>query len=124
MWNYNIIMKVKTLEDYKAAILNPRKKLFRNGAVVYNSIGTEDDEPIVGDGVWLEYWEAASGRAIPENCPCCNAPLDRDAGNIHGTHVQENGALLAVRYIEAFFEDRIKNRYSSESTKIDIITSK
>lgn len=92
-------MKVKTLEDYKAANLNPRKILFGNGAVVYNAEGTEDDEPIVGDGVWLEYWEAASGRAIPEYCPCCNALLDRDAGNIHGTHVQENGALLAVRYI-------------------------
>ncbi len=94
-----IFMKKKTLDDYKAANLNPKKKLFNKGDTVYNSVETAGDDPIVGDGIWLEYWEAASGKAIPENCPCCKEPLDRDSGNIHGTHVQENRALLATKYI-------------------------
>ena len=92
-------MKVKTLQDYKAANINPEKRVFHEGDIVYNSVGTTEDDPIVGDGVWLEYWEAASGKAIPENCPCCNEPLDRESGNIHGTHVQVNRALLSTRYI-------------------------
>lgn len=92
-------MKKETLEDYKKANVDPEKKFFKKDDIVYNSIGTDGDEPIVGDGVWLEYWEAASGKAIPDNCPCCNEPLDRESGNIHGTHVQINNALLAKRYI-------------------------
>ena len=36
---------------------------------------------------------------LPENCPCCNEPLDRNSGNIHGTHVQVNRAVLSTKYI-------------------------
>lgn len=94
-----MIMKAKTLRDYLAAGINPKIEIFRNGDVLFNSIGTENDEPIVGDGIWLEYWEVASGCAIPDVCPCCNEPLDRGAGNIHGTHVQTNQSVIATRYI-------------------------
>ena len=92
-------MKIKTLEDYKVANINPKKILFNKGAVVYNAEGTADDEPIVGDGVWLEYWEAASLKAIPDNCPCCNEPLNRNSGNIHGTHIQISQSVMAKSYI-------------------------
>ena len=92
-------MKAKTLRDFEAANINPEKIVFHEGDIVYNAVGITEDDPIVGDGVWLEYWEAASGKAIPENCPCCNEPLDRESGNIHGTHVQVNRALLSTRYI-------------------------
>lgn len=92
-------MKVKTLHDYKAANINPKKCIFHKGDEVYNSVGTTEEEPIVGNGIWLEYWEAASGKAIPDICPCCNEPLDRDSGNIHGTHVQINKSILSTRYI-------------------------
>ena len=90
--------KKKTIDDYQAADINPKKIVFHKDDVVYNSVGTTEDDPIVGDGVWLEYWEAASGKTIPANCPCCNEPLDRDSGNIHGTHVQINRSVLSTRY--------------------------
>lgn len=92
-------MKKKTLKDFLAANINPEKKLFTKRAIVYNAEGTAADEPIVGDGVWLEYWEAASLKAIPDKCPCCNEPLDRNSGNIHGTHIQINQSVLAKRFI-------------------------
>lgn len=92
-------MKKKTIDDYQAANINPKKIILHKGDNVYNSVGTTEEEPIAGDGVWLEYWEVASGKAIPENCPCCNEPLDRGSGNIHGTHVQVNRAVLSTRYI-------------------------
>jgi hypothetical protein len=92
-------MKAKTIRDFEAANINPEKRVFQEGDTVYNAVGTTEDDPIVGDGVWLEYWEVASGKSIPENCPCCNEPLDRNSGNIHGTHVQVNRAVLSTKYI-------------------------
>lgn len=92
-------MKAKTLRDFIAANITPEERLFHMGDTVYNAVGTTEDDPIVGDGVWLEYWEAASGEAIPENCPCCNDPLDRNSGIIHGTHVQVNRSVLSTQYI-------------------------
>lgn len=92
-------MKKETINEYLAAGISPKKKLFKKGKTVSNAVGTTEDDPIVGDGVWLEYWEVASGKTIPENCPCCNEPLDRNSGNIHGTHVQTSQALLSTRYI-------------------------
>lgn len=63
--------------------------MLHRGDEVFNAEDTVNDEPIVGDGVWIEYWEVASGKAIPDNCPCCNDVLDRTVeGNIHGTHIQ------------------------------------
>ncbi len=92
-------MKAKTIRDFEAANINPEKRVFHGGDTVYNAVATTEDDPIVGDGVWLEYWEVASGKTIPENCPCCNEPLDRNSGNIHGTHVQVNRAVLSTKYI-------------------------
>lgn len=40
-----------------------------------------------------------SPQQFSQNCPCCNEPLDRNSGNIHGTHVQVNRAVLSTKYI-------------------------
>lgn len=91
-------MKIKTMRDYAAAGIDPLKLPLHKGDTVFNAEGTADNEPIVGDGVWLEYWEVASGKAIPDNCPCCNELLDRNGGNIHGTHIQlgQDGSMFII----------------------------
>lgn len=91
-------MKVKTINDFTVSGIDPLRLTLHKGDIVKNAEETAGDEPIVGDGVWLEYWEAASGKAIPDNCPCCNVPLDRDTRNIHGTHIEleEGGTCFIV----------------------------
>jgi len=80
-------MKKSTIEAYNQLPKKSERVILTKNMVIRNAVNTAEEEPIVGDGSWIEFWEVASGKAIPERCPCCNSKMSRDEGNVHGTHI-------------------------------------